>query len=132
MHIARKMLAAAIALPVLVSGCVFYPTVTAYQDPECDVQRHQFELKDEPYDGSGCASSGVAGCIGAALLIGPTTFVISGSFVFVGNMTLQVERGGENYWRQMTGRCKAAPATPKPDPLPTGPQTALTSRRNAA
>ncbi len=123
MYVARKILATAIVLPMLVSGCVFYPTVTAYQDPECDVQRHRLELKDAPYDGSGCASSGLAGCIGAALLIGPTTLVISGSLVMTGNIALGLEHGGENYWRQQTGKCKA-PAAPQPSPQLPGPQTA--------
>ncbi len=124
MHVVRKKLAAAIALPMLVSGCFFYPATAAYQDTECDVQRHRLELKDEPYDGSGCASSGAGGCIGALLLMGPTTFVISGSVVIVGNFALGLEHGAENTWRQSTGRCKAPAAPKQPDSPPLGAQTA--------
>ncbi len=130
MPIARKMLATAIALPMLVSGCVFYPTVTAYQDPTCDVVRHQFDLKDAPFNGSGCGSS-LGGCIGTAVLVGPATLVISGSFVLVGNLAFYAERDGENYWRQKTGKCRKVPATPQPDPLQAAPKTALTGRGNA-
>ncbi len=123
MPVARKILATAVALPMLLGGCFFYPTTTAFQDPECDVQRHRLELKDEPYDGAGCASSGFGGCIGAALLMGPTTLIISGSIVLVGNFVLGIESGAENQWRQSTGRCRA-PAAPQPNPPPPKQQTA--------
>ena len=70
MPVARKTLAAAFALPMLLSGCFFHPTLEAYHDPVCDVQRHRLGLGVEPYDGNGCGSS-LPGCVGALILMGP-------------------------------------------------------------
>lgn len=128
MPISGKTLAAAIMLPILLSGCVAYPTSSSYQDPVCDVRRNRFGIEVKSMDISGCRLWGEAseGCLGGMLLMGPVTLGVSGTIVVVGDFGLALEREADNYRRKWAGKCRKTPATPQAAPSAPGPHAAIT------
>jgi hypothetical protein len=116
MPLCRSSHALALVVPVLVSGCAFHPKTVAYNDPECNVDRHKLELQVSAPDCSGgCAWAGdpVVG-LATILVMAGGTFIVSESYVLVGNSELWLEKSGDNYRRKRDGRCKPTPSAEKP------------------
>ena len=108
----RKTLAtAAIALPLLFTGCLYYPTVTAYSDPTCNVNRHKLELGVDFLGDKGnpCGNLGPADCLAGWMMMSSLTFAVSGSIVVAGNSILWLEKTGEVYWLKKRGKCPESP-----------------------
>jgi len=89
---------ALIGLPLLASGCVFYPKTVESYDPVCEMRTRQMLLKSEVIDGL-CASiqnEAAVGCLAVALGVTAGTAVVSGSIVVAGNTV---------YWLEKRGKC---------------------------
>lgn len=110
---------AALALPALMSGCVVYPTLTAYDDPECHLHRHKVGIEVTALKGN--VSTGDSDDdLAALLLIGPVTAIVSGTVFIAGNSVLQLENTTEVFVRKKTGHCaETPPEAPDQNPAPT-------------
>lgn len=90
------------ALCFVVSGCVFFPSVSDQQDyiDECDMLTKELTLSSELYDlHRGCGSDVNAPACYLAMALGAPaiSYVVSGSIVLAGN-TL--------HWLEYQGRCE--------------------------
>lgn len=87
----------ACCLPVLLSGCVYFPNTTASYDEKCQTyQRHMTLEVQQVGTLVGCRGDA---CIGALVVMGvvsASTAVVSGSVVVAGNVV---------YWIEHQGRC---------------------------
>jgi len=91
-------------LPLLVSGCVYYPHKIEHYDEQCKIAFNTLELQTEEMKDA-CAKvnssdpSGAA-CLGGILTLTAASAIVSGSLVLVGNTA---------YWLEKKGRCLAQP-----------------------
>lgn len=125
-------LALVLAVPMLVSGCVFSPKTIAYNDPECNVDRHKLELEVQALDSkeNSCGGGDPVSCLAVYLAMAGITLTVSESYVLTGNSALWVEKSGDNYRRKLEGRCTPTPPAEKA-PV-TAPQANAASSVGAA
>jgi len=93
-----------ISLPLLVSGCVYYPHKIEHYDEQCKITFNTVELESKEMKDA-CARTNSSDPTGAACLAGILTLtaasaIVSGSLVLVGNTA---------YWLEKKGRCLAQP-----------------------
>jgi hypothetical protein len=117
---ARRALA--LALLLLVQGCVMVPRTVHKLDPECGTVQRRMVLEPVQVGAiSGCSNEGCAVLLAAAGLVSAASVVISGSIVIVGETVYWLERQGPN----QTACVKPPPGAPLqyrvmplPAPLP--------------
>jgi hypothetical protein len=108
--------APALALTLLLAGCVVVPTTRETYDPQCKVMKREMQLevaKATPMLRS-CGGDECAAVMAAAGIVTAASAVVSGSIAIVGNAL---------FWLERQGRCvveSSSPALPASAPRPAG------------
>ena len=95
---------------LLLQGCA-YPRVVKYYDEECQIMAKRMELDATRLpEARSCTNEGCLLSLATGAVISATSFVVSGSVVYVGNVI---------YWQERNKNCKRGePYAPSATPTP--------------
>lgn len=92
---------AAVALAVMLAGCVVVPQTREVYDPDCRILTRQMTLETAVVGGfQHCQGDGCLAMLSAAGAITAASAVVSGSIALAGNVV---------YWFERQGRCNRVP-----------------------
>jgi hypothetical protein len=104
----RGLAAAAVALSLLLAGCVVVPHTVASYDPHCRMVAKRMTLDAwQVASLGGCSNEGCVVLLAAAGVTAAASAVVSGSIAVIGNAV---------YWLERQGRCAPQDSSARASP----------------